>query len=107
MTEEKKPLSIKDEIAKIDLGTQTGEPKEETKTKEVLPKWLQLLLADSPDKTIAEYGAHPLNFDGSVSMGRIIRGTEGMLGSLNKAVIDIVVGVVQKISEIMKSREPE
>jgi len=55
--------------------------------------------AKSVDKSIEEYDNHTLNFDKKRSTGRIIRGLEGLLGALNFAIIDIIMGFVEKSKE--------
>ena len=72
--------------------------------------WERILTATSPDKKIELYSDHVLNYDGKDSTGRIIRGSEGIAGSLDKAIIDIVVGVIQKgrefWDEIQAGKDP-
>ena len=58
--------------------------------------------AKSPDKKVSEYGNHALNFDGKESTGKIIRGTEGLVGSLDRAIVEVVVGTIQKIVEVVQ-----
>lgn len=48
---------------------------------------------------IEEYQNHTLNFDKKKSTGRIIRGLEGLLGALNYAIIDLIMGIVEKAKE--------
>lgn len=68
----------------------------------------KIFWADSPDKPLSDYRTHALNWDGKDSTGRIVKGTEGMLGSLDKAIIDLLVGCVQKVNEYFgKSKEVE
>jgi len=84
--------SIEDELKELETEA------EETKKKDKKPEWLKILWADSKDKPLSDYTGHALNTDGSESTSRIIRGVEGLLGSVDKAVIDIAVGTFQKIS---------
>ena len=60
---------------------------------------LDFLKAQSVDRPIEEYIEHALNFDKKKSTGRIIRGLEGFLGALNYAIIDIIMGLVEKSRE--------
>lgn len=83
-----------------------GEPTEEV-TEEAESIWQRILSADSRDMPISEYSVHPLNFDGKESTGRIIKGFEGILGNLNKAVVDIAIGVIQKVMEAFKEKKNE
>ena len=106
MSEEKKTISIKDEITtiegkKVEAGT-VETPKVRTPT--VMPNWWKALSSDSPNKEIGEYLAHPLNFDNTQSTGRIIRGLEGIIGNLNKSVVDIAVGVMQKVAKMFERK---
>jgi hypothetical protein len=57
------------------------------------------LLSISPEKPIEEYINHPLNYDSKTSTGRIIRGMEGILGALNYAIVDMILGLVEKWKE--------
>lgn len=54
---------------------------------------------------IEEYQNHTLNFDKKKSTGRIIRGLEGLLGALNYAIIDLIMGIVEKTKEKGGSNE--
>ena len=84
----------------------TGEP---GRGEQVRPEsvWSRILNADSPNKPIGDYNAHPMNYNNEDSTGRIIRGAEGIFGSLDKAVIDIIVGVGQKIAGYIKKANNE
>lgn len=68
--------------------------------------WRDILLADAPmdDGT---YQSHALNWDNQESTGKIIRGFEGITGNLNKAVILIVMGVIQKVTEYQEGENQE
>lgn len=57
------------------------------------------LKAQSIDRPVESYTEHALNFDKKMSTGRIIRGLEGILGALNYAIIDIVMGLIEKSRE--------
>lgn len=60
---------------------------------------LNIFKAQSIDKPIEEYQEHVLNFDKKKSTGRIIRGFEGLLGALNFAIIDVIMGFYEKSRE--------
>ena len=108
MTEEKRTISIRDEIITDEGVRQAGDivtPRREVKEETPVPNWLKALGSDSPDKDISAYTTHPLNFDGQDSTGRIIRGCEGIIGNLNKSIIDIIVGVTQKVAKMFEGRE--
>ena len=89
-------MSIEDE-----LEDEESEDEEEVKVKKE-PQWKKILFADTADKPIGNYRTHALNYDNKDSTGRIIRGFEGMIGNLDKAIIDVGVGIIQKISEFFK-----
>ena len=38
---------------------------------------------------------HPLNYNGSLAMARIIRGLEGFFNDLGLAIIDVIVGLLE------------
>lgn len=90
-------MSIAEDIEKEE-GVQTEEKKE--KGQSILEK---IFNAESPNKELSEYREHVLNWDNKDSTSRLIRGTEGIIGSLDKAVIDIFVGVIQKVNELFKT----
>ncbi len=54
----------------------------------------------SPDKDLGQYTDHALNWDHKDSTGKIIRGTEGLIGGLDKAIVEVVVGIFQKMGEL-------
>jgi len=68
------------------------------------PTWLRIIWADSPEKALEEYKTHALNYDGKESTSRIIKGFEGVFGNLNKAIIDLGIGLGQKLNEWVSSR---
>jgi len=47
--------------------------------------------------SIDNYLDHPLNFNNSQALARILRGLTGILGSLDLAIIDIAVGLLEFI----------
>lgn len=76
-----------------------GSPAEETqKAKFNMPSF-SFLKAQSVDRPIEDYMEHALNFDKKKSTGRIIRGLEGFLGALNYAIIDVIMGMIEKSRE--------
>jgi len=99
MSEEKKTISIKDEIEQMETVDIPLEQPDSI--------WLKIINAESPDKKIPEYTTHPLNYDHKQSTGRIIRGLEGMIGNLDRALVDMIMGVVQKVLEIGTKKETQ
>lgn len=61
---------------------------------------LDVLKSETAQGDIEEYQKHMLNFDGSKAVGRMIRGLEGIAGSLNFAVLDIVLGFMEYTKKI-------
>lgn len=60
---------------------------------------LSFLAAPTGEGSIDNYIEHPLNFDGRKSTARILRGCTGLFGSLDYALVDITLGVIEKIKE--------
>ena len=92
-----KSTSIEKELEKLEADS------DEIKVTKTSPTWVKVIWADSGVKPLAEYRKHALNWDSTESTSRIIKGVEGILGNLDKAVIDIAVGVGQKINAWLKS----
>jgi hypothetical protein len=63
------------------------------------PFWKKILKAKSPGKPVAEYREHPANFDRSDGLAQVLRGAEGILGSLDLAILDVLVGGARWIRE--------
>jgi hypothetical protein len=61
-----------------------------------IPAWLK---APTGDGTVESYQVHVLNFNGSMGMARVIRGLTGMFGSLNFAVVDVLIGILDLSKE--------
>ncbi len=59
----------------------------------------------SPDKDLETYRDHALNWDNKDSTGKIIRGTEGLVGGLDKAIVEVVVGIFQKMGELFTKKD--
>jgi len=66
--------------------------------------FLNSLLKKSPDKAIEEYNNHPLNYDRRESTGRILRGLEGLFMDFNYAIVDILLGLLEKWKEGRQSK---
>lgn len=65
-----------------------------------------LLLSDAPQDD-GTYESHALNWDQTESTAKIIRGIEGIAGNLNKAVVLIITGVIQKYQEMQEEETDE
>lgn len=55
---------------------------------------LSLLKAKTGEGRIEDYIEHPMNFMQSRGLAQALRGMTGMLGSLDLAIIDIVMGAL-------------
>lgn len=62
----------------------------------------QMFLAPAVTRPLEEYASHPLNFTGRRGLGRLIRGFEGIFGSLAYAVVDVVLGGIETMWEALK-----
>lgn len=102
--------TMADMLEEEDLDTGIGEEtqdlentSEQVETKEVedsSKSITDVILAKSPEHSLDHYQDHPVDFDGEESTWRILRGLEGMLGSLNYALVDIAIGSYQKLTEL-------
>jgi len=90
--------SIEEELKKMEEGKEPEEEKTST-DKGIFDK---IWRAESPNKKAVEYTNHVLNWDKKESTGRIIRGLEGLAGNLDRAIIDVGIGICQKIGELFK-----
>lgn len=64
---------------------------------------LSVLKTETGEGSVEDYLEHTLNFNSSKGMARVLRGLTGMMGSLNFALVDIVVGTL----DLMKSSKPK
>lgn len=62
------------------------------------------LFVETGPGAVDSYVDHPLNFSRSVGLGQIIRGLTGILGSLEYAVVDIVIGFIRWRSEAIAAK---
>ncbi len=94
-------VSLEEMIKKEAEGTpETKKKDKKTSTDEGLLE--RIWNTPTGKKPVAEYNSHALNWDKKPSTGKIIRGLEGMMGGLDKAVIDFSVGIFQKVAEFVK-----
>lgn len=52
---------------------------------------------------IEDYIDHPMNFNGGRAAAQILRGLTGLLGALDLAIIDILIGTIQAINDRKKA----
>lgn len=76
-----------------DTINDTQEDREEESTSRIFN--LSILKSETGEGSIESYLDHPLNFQRSLSLARIIRGLSGIIGNLNLAIIDIVIGLLE------------
>jgi hypothetical protein len=62
-------------------------------------KFFDVLKSSTGDGSIDDYMEHPLNTKSESSIAQIIRGLTGLLGSLDLAIIDIVLGIIVFVKE--------
>lgn len=60
---------------------------------------LGFLTTKTGEGTVEEYLEHPLNFNNSKGLARVLRGSTGLFGALDLAIIDILVGILQFAKE--------
>lgn len=60
---------------------------------------LSLLKAKTGEGRIEDYIEHPMNFMQSRGLAQALRGATGMMGALDLAIIDIVMGVLNFTKE--------
>lgn len=65
-----------------------------------IPEWMK---AKTGGGAVTEYLDHPMNFNKSPHLAKIIRGLSGIMGSLDYALVDIVMGLMG----FMKERKKE
>jgi hypothetical protein len=66
-----------------------------------------LFKAETGEGRIEDYLEHPLNFNNSKPMARVIRGLTGMFDNLNLAIIDIVIGGLEYVKSRSKAETPK
>ena len=62
-----------------------------------------LLKKPTGDGQLEDYLNHPLNVSSSAGLAQVIRGLTGLLGSLDFAVVDIVLGAFRALMEGRKN----
>lgn len=48
---------------------------------------------------VEDYLSHPLNYNGSMPLARILRGVTGLLGATDVAIADIMIGLLQLLTQ--------
>lgn len=57
--------------------------------------WASLLKAKTGSGPVEDYLEHPLNFGRSTWLARVIRGLTGLIGELDLAIVDVIIGLAQ------------
>lgn len=52
----------------------------------------RIMTAETGEGSIGDYLEHPMNFNKSQGLAQILRGLTGIVGNLNLAIIDVVMG---------------
>jgi len=84
------------------INEEQGDPAPEaTEEKIEEPKSFDFgfIMAETGEGNVEDYLEHPLNFNQSVGLARILRGLTGMLGNLRLAIIDIGFGLLEMSKE--------
>lgn len=55
---------------------------------------INFLKSPTGQGSINSYDDHPLNFESNHFLSQTIRGLTGMIGSLDLAIIDVIIGIV-------------
>lgn len=91
-----------DEIANNEtVGTVTdpGETVESFESQEQPSKanemFSRMMTAETGAGSIGDYLEHPMNFNKSHGLAQILRGLTGIIGNLNLAIIDVVMGALR------------
>jgi hypothetical protein len=69
--------------------------------------FINMLKSKTGPGSIENYYIHPLNINNNKSIAQIIRGVTGMFGSLDFAIIDIIMGIFSMYTEKKKVVENE
>jgi len=64
--------------------------------------WEKVIKAPTGAGGIDDYIGHPLNLNNSPALAKIIRGLTGILGNLDLAIVDIVMGMIQLVLDRQK-----
>ena len=82
------------------VSSENGYPNENSIPQEKPENWLwKMLKSPTGEGSIQSYSNHPLNTKNNDYVGQIIRGLTGMMGQLNFAILDILLGSFGLIKE--------
>lgn len=82
-------------IEEVEAGSAAGPT---TRISDFMPD-LSFLLSPTGPGPVDDYVDHPFNLNNSKGSARIIRGLTGLLGNLDYAIVDIVLGSVEVYQE--------
>lgn len=96
---ENKNISIEDAIT--DKEVLQEEIQEEIQEIDTTGRGLNLnfLMAETGEGSIDLYLEHPININQSKGLAQVLRGATGLFGSLNLAIIDILIGLMNYSKE--------
>lgn len=87
-------VTIADELDREELETEAHLTEPERSS----PGWVEWLKSEPGPGEVESYLSHPLNWDGSLPVARLLRGLTGLAGNLRLAIVDLVVGSLQLVS---------
>jgi len=61
---------------------------------------LDILKAETGRGDIEDYISHPLNIKKNKGIAQVLRGLTGLLGNLNLAIVDILLGMINTKKEV-------
>lgn len=67
--------------------------------------FVDILKTPTGEGTIEDYLIHPLNFNESKGMARVLRGLTGFLGNINLAIADVIIGALDVLQSNKKGKE--
>lgn len=77
---------------KIEEEVLHDQPEKESRFGEMAGR---IMTAETGQGSIGDYLEHPMNFNKSQGLAQILRGLTGIVGNLNLAVIDVVLGALR------------
>lgn len=80
-------ISVSNEV--VDIPEIHEEPEGHSRANEMLSR---IVTAETGEGSIGDYLEHPMNFNKSQGLAQILRGLTGIVGNLNLAIIDVLIG---------------
>lgn len=79
-------------VETVDIPEVQEVPETNSKANEMFSR---IMTAETGTGSIGDYLEHPMNFNKSQGLAQILRGLTGIVGNLNLAVIDVVLGALR------------